>query len=130
VRAYLGQRDSALEHLEQSQRLNPLDIARHAHWTAVCVAHFFAGDFEQAMDAAVEAIALWPESPPGLSLSAATCALCGREDQARDYARRLLAQNPAASVSSIGDQIALQAGNSGYLGDLRRGMRESGLPDS
>ena len=129
ARAYLGQRDSALDHLERSQRLNPLDIARHAHWTAVCIAHFFVGDFEEAMGAADEAVGLWTQSPLALSLSAATNGLCGRDDRARDSARRLLALNPMASVSSVSGQIALQAGGSAYVEDLRRGLRDSGLPD-
>ncbi len=130
ARAYLGQRDSALDHLERSQRLNPLDIARHAHWTAVCIAHFFVGDFEAARSAADEAVGAWAHSPLALSLSAAANALCGREDRARDCGRRLLVLSPMASVSSVSAQIALQAGGSSYVEDLKRGLRDSGLPDS
>ncbi len=127
--AYRGQRDTAIEHLERSRRLNPLDMAGHAHCTGLSVAHFFAGEFQEAMDAAGEALRVWPQSTQGLRMRAATCALLGHLDESRSCVTQLLVRYPDATLATIGGQVALQVGSSPYLEDFVRGLRIAGLPD-
>ena len=129
VRAYLGDREMAIEHLEQSQRLNPLDMSRHAHWTAISVAHFFVGAFEEASGAAGEALRMWPQSTQALRLRAATCSLLGNFDEARACAQQLLAIHPDATVANISAQFGLQVRNNAHLKDFERGLLQAGLPE-
>ena len=128
--AYLGQRDTAIAHLERSQRLNPLDMSGHAHWTAMAVAHFFVGSFPEARDASGAALRAWPHSTQALRLRAATCAIAGDLDEARDSAKRLLALYPAATVADSLAQFALQAEDSPHLVQYAQGLRAAGLPEA
>lgn len=127
--AYLGRRDTAIAHLERSQRLNPLDMSGHAHWTAVAVAHFFVGSFPEAMDASGAALRAWPHSTQALRLRAATCAIAGDLDAARDCAKRLLALYPDATVADFLAQFAMQAEDSPHLVRYAEGLRAAGLPE-
>lgn len=129
VCAHLGRRETAIEHLERSRRLNPLDMAGHAHWTGVSVAHLFVGAFEESMAAAGEALRVWPKSTQGLRLRAATCALTGRMDEARACVQQLLALYPDATVATVGGQLEMQVGANSYLDDFVRGLRLAGLPE-
>jgi TolB-like protein/DNA-binding CsgD family transcriptional regulator len=127
--AYRGQHETAIEHLERSRRLNPLDMAGHAHYTGMSLAHFFAGAFKEARDAAGEALRVWPQSTQGLRMRAATCALLGHVDESRGCVKRLLVLYPEATLATIGGQVALQVGSSAYLEDFLRGLRIAGLPE-
>jgi TolB-like protein/DNA-binding CsgD family transcriptional regulator len=129
VHAYLGQRELAISHLETSQRLNPLDMSGHAYWTAMAVAHFFAGSYSDAMDASGAALRSWPHSTQALRLRAATTAIAGKIEEARDCAKRLLDLYPTAAVASLATQFALQAEDSPHLEQYVRGLRMAGLPD-
>ena len=129
VHAYLGRRELAISHLEKSQRLNPLDMSGHAYWTAVAVAHFFAGSYTEAMDASGTALRAWPHSTQALRLRAATTAIADKFEEARDCANRLLALYPVATVTSLSAQFALQAEDSPHLEQYARGLRAAGLPD-
>jgi TolB-like protein len=127
--AYLGQRDAAISHLERSQRLNPLDMSGHAYWTAMAVAHFFVGSIAEAMEASGAALRSWPHSTQALRLRAATCALGGNLDEARDCISRLLSLYPTATIADFTAQFALQAEDSPYLLQYSRGLRAARLPE-
>ncbi len=130
VHAYLGRRDTAISYLERSQRLNPLDMSGHAYWTAMAVAHFFVGSFAEAMEASGAAIRSWPRSTQALRLRAATSALAGNLDEARDCASRLLILYPAATVTDLTAQFALQVEDSPHLLHYSEGLRAAGLPEN
>ena len=94
VHSYLGSTDSAIEHFERAQRLNPMDLSQHLHWNTLAWAYLGAGRYKEAAEAAEKTLRI-----QRLRLSAVTCALLGRVDEARAYTARMLARQPNTTLS-------------------------------
>ena len=130
VRNYLGDSDRAMEHFSRAQRLNPLDPMQFAYWNAAAMAHFCAGRYAEAADAADKTLYEQPTYSPALRLRVATSGLLGRMDEAREYVRRLLAVHPEASVDWFrAFWEAPMRNNSRTLAKLLEGARLAGLPE-
>jgi adenylate cyclase len=71
----------------------------------VAYANFLAGDYEKASSAARDAIRdhAWP---PGLRVLAASKALAGELEEAREVVGRLLNLDPALRISNLKDRIS------------------------
>ncbi len=61
VRAFLGDPDLAIEHLQRAIRLSPLDPLIFIVQNGIVLAHFFAGRYEEALDWAQRALRQNPE---------------------------------------------------------------------
>jgi len=127
VRTYLGQQNLALDHLARSRRLNPLDTAAYAYWAAIATAHFFAGNLDAALAAVEKALTDWADAPVALRLKAAICGLCGRIDDGRNCAERLLALNPEITLETVASFYGKTHANSRAVEDLLEGLRNCGL---
>jgi len=118
--ACLGEHEKGLNEVREAMSLNPF----HPEWYWLSLADAFLA--AERYDDAIEAYKrrtrpkVWV-----LSRMAACHALCGRIDEARQFAQRVLEQNPAFRVS--------QGRQGGWLDHdiarLRRGMLLAGLPE-
>jgi TolB-like protein len=126
--AYLGETDTAIEHLGRARRLNPLDPSGHAHWAGLAHALLFGGRYEEARIAIDKALVQWPRSPVGLRAKAAICGLLGHVDEGRSCVRQYLAVSPASDLAAVRRYLELQlVGNPNGLNTYLEGLRLSGL---
>ncbi len=128
TRIYLGEPDLAIEHLARAMRLSPLDPFFGMMQSATAHAHFYAGRYDVASSWAGMALRDRPNYIDALRIAAASNALAGRLEQARNVLARLRQLDPALRVSNLRDR----------LGPFRRpedpakyeeGLRRAGLPE-
>jgi tetratricopeptide (TPR) repeat protein len=131
VRTYLGDFARAFAAFEQSHKLNPLDTASYAHWTAVATTHFFAGDYAAARETLAKALLDWPDAPTALRLDAAICGLMGHRDEGRASIARWLKAIPHATIESAKAHFEpITATQPHVLEALLHGLRQAGFPES
>jgi adenylate cyclase len=134
VRIYLGEPDAAIEHLAHAMSLSPLDPLTFVAQMAIAFAHFFAGRYDEASSWAEKALAASParlrEKPvyhPALLIAAASNALAGRLEEARNAIARSRQLNPTPHVSNLKNQIPLRRPED--LARYSEGLRKAGLSD-
>lgn len=129
IHTMLGRFDTAVEHADTSQRLNPADQLHHVHWNIVGLAHFGAGRYDAANAAADKALGVQPTYPHALRLKVAACGALGRPAEGRAYVQRLLAVHPecsAAWVEAFYRPMMQRAPK--LLTDYVAAMRKAGMP--
>jgi tetratricopeptide (TPR) repeat protein len=128
VRIWLGEPDSAIEHLARAMRLSPFDPLIDWMKDATAHAHFFAGRYDVASSWVGMALRDRSDFIPALRIAAASHALAGRMEQAQKALAPLRQVDPALRVSNLRDT----------LGPYRRpedvaryeeGLRRAGLPE-
>jgi TolB-like protein len=127
ARIFLGEPELAIEHLSKAMRLSPLDPLTFAMQTGCAHASFFSGRYDEASIWAQRALKDQPEFLTTNRIAAASSALAGRIEEARQAMTRLRRLDPALRVSNLKDQIPLRR-----LDDLSRyqeGLRKAGLPE-
>jgi len=128
VRTWLGKPDLAIEHLARAMRLSPLDPLTNRTRTATANAHFFAGRYDEASSWAAMALREWPDFQTALRIGAASNALAGRLEEAKNVRERLQKLDPALHISNLEDEL----GPYDRPEDIARyveGLRAAGLPD-
>ena len=127
VRIFLGKLDVAIEHLARAIRLSPLDPALYNMQTGTAFAHFLAGRYDEASS--------WVEQPfqndlkylQAAAVTAASHALGGRPEEARQAMQRLRQIDPSLRISNLKDWFPLRRPE-----DFARwadGLRKAGLPE-
>src|SRR5262245_3932579 len=101
VKVWLGEPDRAVEHFAHAMRLNPIDPALFAMQGGIAHAHFFAGRYDEAVSWAKMALRELPDSHAALRIGAASCALAGRDEEAKRLVARWLEIDPARRVSNL-----------------------------
>ena len=105
VKVWLGEPDRAIEHFAHAMRLNPIDPGLFAFMQAgTAYAHFYAGRHDEALAWAKKALREQPDhavNPVALRLAAASCALAGRDEEAKRLIARLLEIDPALRMSTL-----------------------------
>jgi tetratricopeptide (TPR) repeat protein len=129
ARAYLGDAELAIAHLERSARLNPLDAFAFLWLHGFVVAHFTAGRYEEASAWCDKVLHEAPDLPPALRMKVATCGLLGRLDEGRVWVERLLTVNPDTTVSSMRLYYGVIMKKPGCLEAFLDGLRNAGLPE-
>jgi adenylate cyclase len=81
---FSGQPRAGLAALEASIRLDPRDPLLAWHLNRVAIAHYFAGDYEAAIDAAQRVIRSYPEFPLIYRWLAAALGQAGRPQEAKE----------------------------------------------
>ncbi|WP_026187274.1 winged helix-turn-helix domain-containing protein [Ensifer sp. BR816] len=127
LRAFRGETDAAIEHLEHAVRLSPLDPEMFRMQAGTALAHFFAGRFDSASAWAEKAAGNLPSFLVAVSLVAASHALAGRMDKARQAMQRLRALDPSLRVSNLKDWLPIHRPED--LAALADGLRLAGLPE-
>ena len=129
VRAFLGDTELAIAHLERSVRLSPLDTFAWLGSLGFSYAHFMAGRYEKASAWCDKTLHQQPGFPPALRMKTATCGLLGRLDEGRVWVKRLLAINPDSTISSMRLYYGVFMKKPGCLKAFLDGLRKAGLPE-
>jgi tetratricopeptide (TPR) repeat protein len=126
IRTFLGEHQSAIDRFERALRLSPRDPTAFHMRIGVGYAQFLAGDYERASSAARDALRdqAWLG---GLRVLAASQALAGQLEEARQVVGRLLNLDPALRVSNLKERISpLQPEDFAKYADA---LRKAGLPE-
>ena len=127
VRVYLGEPERVIEHAARAMRLSPLDPFLSGMQGATAFAHFFAGRYEQASAWSEKALREQPHYLTALRVAAASSALAGRLEEARQAIARLHQLDPALRVSNLKDRIPLRRPED--ISRYEDGLRKAGLPE-
>lgn len=127
LRIFRGETEGAMEDLAHAVRLSPLDPEMFRMQAGIALAHFCAGRFDAAAAAAEKALGNLPDLLIALTLLAASQALAGRPEEARQALQRLQKLQPAARVSSLKDWLPIRHADN--LVRLADGLRRAGLPE-
>jgi TolB-like protein/DNA-binding SARP family transcriptional activator/Tfp pilus assembly protein PilF len=127
-RTWLGKPDLAIEHLARAMRLSPLDPLTNRTRTATANAHFFAGRYDEASSWAAMALREWPDFQTALRIAAASNALAGRLEEARNARERLQKLDPALRISNLEDELG-PYDRPEDIALYAEGLRAAGLPD-
>ena len=122
-----GQYEKAIEHVEISLRLNPLDPRRQIALSILAGVYFFSKQFEKARAAAADASTFAPGHLPSLRLLACSLFHLGQHHDARDVMSRIRATHPGASLADT-KAVHFRDESAGRL--LKDTLRELGMPES
>lgn len=127
LRALRGETDAAIEFLTHAVRLSPLDPEMFRMQVGMALAHFFAGRYDCATDWAEKALRNLPTLLPPVALLAASHALRGQTDNAKQAMQRLRELDPALRVSNLKEWLPIQRPED--LARFAQGLRMAGLPE-
>jgi adenylate cyclase len=128
MKNWLGEPKLAIEHFSRAMRLSPLGRWLVDIQSGIAHAHFFLGRYDEAASWAAMAFQDNPDFQAGLRIGAASNAMAGRPEEAREPVLRLQRQHPTLRLSNLRD----------VLGPYRRaedfaryeeGLRKAGLPE-
>lgn len=132
INMWMGHPDTAMEHLQRSQRLDPGASSavgpRWFRWSGLAHAHFFLGQHEEGLATAEQLLHYSPDNHTGLRIGAASAAFAGRADTAHRLAARLKVIDPAFSVSRLSDYLGPYQ-KTVLLEKYAEGLRLAGLPE-
>ena len=129
LHANLGDSELAIEHLQQSARLSPLDPLAFATWYGFAVAHFMAERYDEASTWCDRTLREATGFPPALRMKVALSGLLGQAEEGPKWVQRLLAVNPDASVSSLRRFYEVMFKKPTCLDAYSDGLRKAGLPE-
>jgi TolB-like protein/tetratricopeptide (TPR) repeat protein len=122
-----GQPDLALEHVAHAMRLSPLDRSMYAMHGAMAYAHFLASRYDMASSFAEKSMRENPNFLLAIRISAASNALAGRLEPAREGIARALECNPDLRISNLRDLAPFRRAED--LAVFAKGLRKAGLPE-
>jgi len=128
---YLGESEKALDCMRRADRLNPLSgrFPNHGYF----VAYFGAGDHEAVLQWTARSLREHPQDGPTLRFRAASLALLGRIEEAREAIDRFLQQRPGYTLDDCRRHQEFDMNSPfkkpGVTEALYRGLRLAGLPE-
>jgi len=128
ARIWLGEPDTAIEHIARAMRLSPLEPLIGRMQGATAHAHFFAGRYDMASSWAGMALRAWPDYPHALRMAVASNVFAGRLEQAQNVLARLRQVDPALRVSNLRDTLGPYR-RPEDLARYEEGLRRAGLPE-
>jgi len=129
VKLWLGEPDRAIERFAHAMRLSPLDPLTFFMQYGTAHAHFFAGRHDEAHSWAKMALREQPDGHAALRIAAASCALAGRDEEAKRLMARLLVIDPALRVSKLLQDVLGPYRRPKYLVKYADALRKAGLPE-
>jgi TolB-like protein len=127
VRAFLGEADLAIEHLEYAMRLSPLDPRMFMMHLVIGLAHFVGGRYSEAASWAGKALREQPNFIAATRLAAASLALDGQLDRAQAAVARALELDPELRLSNLEDRVG--PFRPADFARYKDALRIAGLPD-
>jgi TolB-like protein len=122
-----GESEVALQRLKHVMRLSPIDPLMYMMYTGSALAHFLAGRYDEASAWAERALRDKPNYYPALRAAAASNALGGRLEQAKNAIARLRRLDPALRISQLNDILPLRRAED--RAKYAEGLRMAGLPE-
>jgi TolB-like protein/class 3 adenylate cyclase len=126
IKGWIGEPDQAIDDELRAMRLDPLAPGFFYGQASIAYGHFLAGRYGEASSWAERSIQV-QISPVALRVLAASLALAGNFEEARDAVVRLMQLDPALRVSHIKTLIPFRRPDD--LARLEEGLRLAGLPD-
>ena len=123
-----GEHNTAIEHEARAMRLSPLDPGRWAWHFHTALAHFFAGRYDEAASEAEASLREQPNHHGALRVVAASNALAGKMEQARQAMLRIRHLDPALRLSNLADTMP-PLRRSEDCQSWAEGLRKAGLPE-
>jgi TolB-like protein/two-component SAPR family response regulator len=127
ARVWLGEAETAIEHVNRAMRLSPQDPHVFSMQAAIASAHFIAGRYAEAYSWAEEAVRGKPIYVLALTTAAASAALSGRAAEAERAMVRLRQLEPLLRVSNLQELFPLRQPE--YVARWEEGLRRAGLPE-
>jgi TolB-like protein len=127
LRFYRGEPEVAIEHLARAMRLSPLDPTLYQMQVGTGFSHLFAGRFDDASSWAEKAFRQAPNYLPAAAVAAASHALAGRLDEARQTMSRLRRIDPALRISNLNQWFPIRRPED--FARWAEGLRKAGLPE-
>ena len=127
IKVWQGAPDAGLDFLRRALRLNPMAPQIFTAQTAIASAHFIAGRYGEAIDAAEQALGNDLSHVPALRVLVASLAMAGRLCEAKTLAVRLRALDPELRLANVKDRAPYQRRE-----DLAKhidGLRRAGIAD-
>src|SRR5262249_51691734 len=126
VQIWLGEPEVALEGLARAMRLSPLDPLLHRMQFATALAHFHAGQYDQASAWAERALREEPSNVDAMGVLAMSCALAGHMEKAQRAMARHRVMGPERRLSNLKERIP-QFRRPEYYDRLLEGLRKAGM---
>jgi TolB-like protein len=128
VRVYRGEPEVAIEHQARAMRLSPLDPTLYHMQVGTALAHMLAGRFDEATLWVERAFREEPKYHPAAIVLAASNALAGRTEEARQAMEHLRRIDPTLRISNLKDRHPLRRPDD--LARFADGLRIAGLPET
>jgi TolB-like protein/Flp pilus assembly protein TadD len=127
VRSYIGDPDTAIEHLSQAVRLTPVDPQMAQLYLAMAIAMRCAGRYADSATWAKKALGEAPGLLPALICLATAQALAGQLAEARQTADRALQLDPHLRTAIFSNSVFFRRAQDREA--LLTGVRLAGIPE-
>jgi adenylate cyclase len=127
LRVYRGEPEVAIEHLAHAMRLSPLDPTLFNMQAGMGIAHFLTGRFDDASSWAEKASRDQTDYAVAPAIAAASHALAGRLEKARQAMGRLRQNFPTLRISNLRDWLPIRQPE--HFTRWADGLRKAGLPE-
>jgi TolB-like protein/tetratricopeptide (TPR) repeat protein len=127
IRLFLGEPETAIEHLTRAMHLSPFDPLIFKMHAAIGYAYFFIGRYDDASVMVTKAIRARPSYLTAVRGAAASHALAGRRGRAHKLMAQMHELDPALRVSNLSDLIPFR--RSEHFLRWADALRKAGLPD-
>jgi tetratricopeptide (TPR) repeat protein len=124
VRLHNGEPGLVIVHFEYAMRLSPFDPFITGMWRGIALAHLLTSRYDQSLSASEHGL---QNNVPDLTVLAASNALAGRMDKARDAMARIRKFAPTLCISTLKVQIPLRRPED--FARFAEGLRMAGLPE-
>ena len=125
--SYVGHTDSAVANAEHAMRLSPLDRYRFYYAAALCLAHYTAGGYREAIKWGRISLHENPIFTPNLRYLAAALSASNDTGEARNATATLLKLQPDFTLKSYSEGILPLKGDKERLLHLEH-LRKAGVP--
>jgi len=132
LHGYIGQAEKAVDYARRADRLSPLDSGWNGN-VGYVIAFFGVGDHEKVLDWTARILRERPNVAPALRYRAASLALLGRVEEAREVVARILRLTPDYTIKDVRRHLEFNMHRPfkvpGVTESLYRGLRLAGLPE-
>jgi TolB-like protein len=127
LRAFLGEPEVAIKHLEHGMRLSPLDPFVFRAYAGLACAHLLAGRYDEAASWADKALHRRPNLLVAIRESAVSNALAGDVLKAKKAMDQLRQRDPTLRISNFTDWLPLRQPQ--HIATYEEGLQKAGLPE-
>lgn len=126
-RISMGEHDSAIAYFSRAMRLSPLDPEIFQMQTGIAMGHLYCRRFDEALASLQQAARQMPNVLRVAAFMAASHALAGRMDEAREAMAHVRRLDPTLRVGVLNDWLLVRRPQDFALAS--EGMRIAGLPE-